>query len=329
MLAVETKQLTRTFRRRGGKEPVRALDRVDLVVEEGELFGLLGPNGAGKTTLIKILTTLLYPSEGTALVAGLDVVEQAEQVRPLINLVSGGEHAGYGILRVREQLWMFSQLYGMQTRVAKQRIDELLPIFEMEHKADEKIGKLSTGERQKMNLIRGFVCDPKVFFLDEPTLGLDVHVARQVRAYVMQWLKDQPDRTILLTTHYMGEADEMCDRLAIIDRGKVIDCDTPSRLKRRLGGKGVFRIEVDGIDQGDGVLGDIGGVERFTVTPVKETSRSRFEVVLEREEAISDVVARITSRGGSIRSLSKEEPTLEDVFVSLVGHGLDRDETER
>ena len=251
MFAVETQNLGRTFKAKEG--PLRALDDVNLQIRPGELFGLLGPNGAGKTTLIKILTTLLYPTDGKAFVGGLDVVKRAKDVRPLINMVSGGEHAGYGILKVHEQLWMFSQLYGVPTRVAKKRMAELLPIFDLEAKANEKVGKLSTGERQKMNLIRGFICDPKVFFLDEPTLGLDVHVARGIRKFIGEWVKERSDRTILLTTHYMSEADEMCDRLAVIDRGIVVACDTPSALKSRLGRKAVFRLEVEGLQEKDGV----------------------------------------------------------------------------
>ncbi|MCZ6688514.1 MAG: ATP-binding cassette domain-containing protein [Planctomycetota bacterium] len=323
--AVETKNLGRTFKRKGREGPLRALDGVNLEIPPGELFGLLGPNGAGKTTLIKILTTLLYPTEGNAFVAGHDVVKRAGQVRPLINMVSGGEHAGYGILKVREQLWMFSQLYGVSTKIAMERIDELLPIFDLEEQAEEKVGKLSTGERQKMNLIRGFICDPKVFFLDEPTLGLDVHVAREIRQYIQKWVRERSDRTMLMTTHYMVEADEMCDRIAIIDQGKVIALDTPSALKSSLGRNAVFRIEVDGLETGDGVLADIPGVSKVAVTSEKETGLSRLDLVLESDAAISEVVVRITGKGGSIRSLAKDEPTLEDVFISLVGRGLGKD----
>ena len=328
MLAVEVEHLGRTFRRKKGREPLRALDDVNLEVKRGELFGLLGPNGAGKTTLIKILTTLLYPTEGRAFVAGLDVVKEARQLRYVINMVSGGEHSGYGILKTAEQLWMFSQLYGVPTKVAKERIDELLVVFDLESKRNEKIGGLSTGERQKMNLIRGFICDPTVFFLDEPTIGLDVQVARLVRDYVRKWLGEHPDRTMLLTTHYMAEADEICDRIAIIDQGKVIACDTPAALKRSLGGKAVFRLEVAGLDGAAGALQQVPGVESVGVHESKDSANARLDIVLEEDSAIAGVVSRITDGGGSIRSLAKDEPTLEDVFISLVGHGLDTDERE-
>ncbi|MCX5973160.1 MAG: ABC transporter ATP-binding protein [Coprothermobacterota bacterium] len=222
--AIETIDLAREFRgksRRKQKEEktVRALDGVSLQVEPGELFGLLGPNGAGKTTLIKILVTLLYPTSGTALVDGLDVTKDLLPIRQRINMVCGGEFSGYGILTVRETLWMFSQFYGIPYKVAFQRIDNLLDIVGLSANAHTKISKLSTGMRQKMNFCRGFVTDPKILFLDEPTLGMDVSAARDIRAYIQTWMADHPERNIMLTTHYMAEADELCNRVAIIDSG--------------------------------------------------------------------------------------------------------------
>ncbi len=190
--AVETRDLTRIFtgkkrrRRRktapGNNEsdtgPVTALDRVSVQIREGELFGLLGPNGAGKTTLIKILCTLLLPTSGRAYVAGHDVSKDVFPIRQRINMVSGGETSGYGLLTARENIWMFSQFYGVPSRVAKARIDELMHTFGLWDKRDAKVRMLSSGQRQKMNMIRGFVTDPDILFLDEPTLGLDVNAAR-------------------------------------------------------------------------------------------------------------------------------------------------------
>ena len=196
--AVETFDLNRIFKlKKKRKEKnktergVVALDNVNLKIHSGELFGILGPNGAGKTTLIKILSTLLLPTSGTALVDGIDVVKYPEKVRKKINMISGGEHCGYGILTVRETLWMFSQFYGIPAKVAFEKIDELMKILDMEKFAKTKIGKLSTGLRQKLNIMRGFVCDPKIFFLDEPTLGLDVQVSRDVRNYIKKWIKEK------------------------------------------------------------------------------------------------------------------------------------------
>ena len=263
-LAIKTIDLKRTYKVKGqkknkGKEKLQtdekendgvlvALGGVDLEVYKGELFGLLGPNGAGKTTLIKILTTLLAPSSGTAFVDGLDVVKQSTAVRQRINMVSGGETSGYGLLTVRENLWMFSQFYGVTWKDAQERISEMLKIVELEDKANTRISALSTGQRQRMNFCRGFISDPSVIFLDEPTLGLDVNAARIVRTFTRDWMTQNPDRTVLLTTHYMAEADEMCDRIAIIDHGRVLACDTPANLKHILQKQPVFEISASGLN---------------------------------------------------------------------------------
>ena len=196
--AISTERLRRTYRKpRDKRSPdapaeLVALDDVDLEVRPNELFGLLGPNGAGKTTLIKILTTLLAPTAGRAFVDGLDVVTQARALRPRINVVSGGESCGYGVLNVRENLWLFTQIYGVSNKEASRRIDEMLAVVDLEDKATTKVSRLSTGQRQKMNFCRGFLTDPKILFLDEPTLGLDVNAARSIRTFVRGWLAERP-----------------------------------------------------------------------------------------------------------------------------------------
>src|SRR5215213_2751329 len=215
-LAIDARAIRRVYRT---KPPVVALDGVDLEVAPGEFFGLLGPNGAGKTTLIKILTTLLLPSEGTARVFGFDVARETKEIRRIMNIVSGGEHSGYGMLTVREQLWMFSQFYGLGVAEGRRRVEELIEAVGLQEQRLQRVGTLSTGQRQKMNFARGLLNDPWVFFLDEPTLGLDVAAARSVRQLVVTWKAAVPGRTVLLTTHYMAEADELCDRIAIVDHG--------------------------------------------------------------------------------------------------------------
>lgn len=314
--AVEVTDLSRIF---VGKSPVVALDNVTMKVEEGELFGLLGPNGAGKTTLIKILCTLLLPSKGSAKVLGYDVAKETSKIRPLINMVSGGEISGYGLLTVRENLWMFSQFYGIPGKVANERIDALMHAFGLEDKADVKVRTISTGQRQRMNIIRGFVTDPRLIFLDEPTLGLDVQTSRAIRDYIRTWVRSQKDRTLLLTTHYMREAEELCDRVAIIDQGTILACDSPEGLKRRMNRDSTFVLDTTHFDSS--VISSIGGVKGVSAELMKEGLR--IKLVVEDESAISDIISSVSAGGGKVLGLNKSEPTLEDVFIKLVGRGLE------
>ncbi len=322
-LAIETHQLGRIYKIRGSKRKdaprmLTALTGVDLEVQRGQLFGLLGPNGAGKTTLIKILATLLLPSSGTALVDGLDVTHDVTEIRRRIAMVSGGETSGYGLLTVEETLWMFARFYGLDTPTARARIDQMLGVVGLADRRRSKISDLSTGLRQKMNFVRGFISDPDIIFLDEPTLGLDVSAAREVKT----WLHDHPDRTILLTTHYMAEADELCDRLAIIDQGRLLVEDTPIALKRRLQGEPVFVLRVTPLDKpetGDRIE-DVPGVRRLTVA--ERDGYSELHMALAGEDALPSVLAHLSRRGAGLIGLEKREPTLEDVFIELVGRRL-------
>jgi ABC-2 type transport system ATP-binding protein len=336
--AIRTHRLTRTYRKPRPRRwpwsptPIQsapadrefiALNDVSLEVQPGELFGLLGPNGAGKTTLIKILTTLLAPTSGTAEVDGLDVVQHAAAIRPRINMVSGGESSGYGILNVRENLWLFARIYGVPTAVAYERIERMLAVVGLTDKASSRISHLSTGQRQKMNFCRGFITDPKILFLDEPTLGLDVTSARAIRAFLRQWMKEKPDRTLLLTTHYMAEAEELCDRVAIIDHGRVLACDTPANLKRQVQKYPLYELQLAPGTNGWHTLGQLPGVHQTTATTTPTTVE--LKVALTQESVIGAVVQALVATGGHILTLKRVEPTLEDVFIELVGHGLHDD----
>jgi ABC-2 type transport system ATP-binding protein len=325
--AIRTARLGRTYdlprKKRKGSGPdttFTALDDINLEVHRGELFGLLGSNGAGKSTLIKILTTLLAPTAGAAWVDGLDVVGQAQAVRGRINMVSGGESSGYGVLTVRENLWLFSQLYGVPGPEAGRRIDRLLDAIGLTEKADTRISHLSTGLRQKMNFCRGFVTDPRILFLDEPTLGLDVTAARAVRQMVRDWMEERAGRTLVLTTHYLLEADELCDRVAVLDRGKVLACDAPAALKRRVQRYPLFALTVTPGANGWHGLGRLAGVQRCLVR--EGPTAVELKVALREERAVGAVVQELLGGGSHILSLKKVEPTLEDVFVGLVGRTL-------
>ncbi|WKZ40362.1 MAG: ABC transporter ATP-binding protein [Anaerolineales bacterium] len=328
-LAIETKDLGRIYKLRGNKKEARkelvALEGVNLTVERGELFGLLGPNGAGKTTLIKVLTTLLSPTSGWARVAGADVSAQPDLVRPKINMVSGGESSGYGLLTVRENLWMFSQFYGVPSKEANERIVALLEMVGMKDRMHTKSSDLSTGLRQKMNIVRGFLTDPEVLFLDEPTLGLDVGASRDVRKFIIEWLKADKTRTLLLTTHYMVEADELCDRVAIINKGRVLACDTPSALKHRLQKDALFEIEtspLNGLDQQ--MLVDQPEVTKAAISETETGAKLSLSLV--EESALARVINLFTQKDVMVMNLSKREPTLEDVFVDLVGRSMAEEE---
>jgi len=224
--AVETRALRRTFRvsARGRKDApaeLEALGAVDLRIERGEIFGLLGPNGAGKTTCIKILTTLLLPTSGEARVAGFDVVRDAAEVRRRISLVTGGESSGYGILTVRECLWMFSQFYGVPNREAWARVDRLIDVVGLRERQHSRINRLSTGERQRMNFARGFVSEPDVLFLDEPSSGLD-HRETDEMGSVLEHIRAERGTAILLCEHDVAFVERLANRCYVLDCGRLI-----------------------------------------------------------------------------------------------------------
>ena len=324
-LAIATQDLVRTYRTRKSAgnpsgAPVVALDGVTLDIPPGEFFGLLGPNGAGKTTFIKVLVTLLLPTSGSARVAGFDVVGQAQQVRERISMVSGGEHSGYGLLTVREQLWMFSQFYGMPTQTALARIDELLRVVGLYEERNRRVSALSSGMRQKMNMVRGLLPDPEILFPDEPTVGLDVEAARDVRAYIKEWIHATPGRTILLTTHYMHEAEELCDRVAIIHKGRIVACDTPAALRRRTAGGTYFVLTTEPLD-GTAWVSQVPGVQRADARA--SDGRTELRLQLADDGVIAGVVKALADRERRIFSLQKIEPSLEDVFVQIVGRRLE------
>ena len=328
--AIHARGVTRVYKAK--PDPVTALAGVDLDVAPGEFFGLLGPNGAGKTTLIKILTTLLIPTSGTARIAGFDVVTETARIRRVINMVSGGEQSGYGLLTSREQLWMFSQFYGLPQREGWRRVDELIEVTGLTEQRDQKVRTLSTGQRQKLNFARGLLNDPWVLFLDEPTLGLDVAAARDLREHTLAWKAAAPGRTVLLTTHYMVEAEQLCDRIAIVDRGRILALGTPEELRRRVQAESIFRIELDRLPANGGLaaIAELPGVLSAVPADVDGSpgadragsDRVALKVALADDSALTSVVTAVAERGSHLVGLAKSEPSLEDVFVELVGRGF-------
>ena len=334
--AVEVSGVGRVFQAKGGS--VTALHNIDLRIEPGELFGLLGPNGAGKSTLIKILSTLLLPSSGSASIFGLDVVRDTARVRRIMNLVAGGDFSGYGLLTAREQLAMFAQFYGMPYAEGMRRVDAQIEAFGITDIRDRKISALSTGQRQKLNCARSFLNEPWMLFLDEPTIGLDVSAARDVRERVRAFQAEQPGRTVLLTTHYMAEADEMCDRIAIVDHGRILAQGTPTELKRMVQKETLFIVGVDELPAAVslGTLRELPGVISVVVRDADGADGNgvgspvtRLAIALREDAALGGVISALAAAGAHLREISKSEPTLEEVFVQLVGRGISESDSEQ
>ncbi|MEM4590658.1 MAG: ABC transporter ATP-binding protein [Nitrososphaerota archaeon] len=324
MTNVVAESLTRVFESKSRR--VLALDNVSFEVEEGEVFGLLGPNGAGKTTLIRILTTLLLPSSGRALVCGHNVVTEAKKVRSIIGFSSSSERVGFDFVTARRNLWFFSQLYGVRREEAASRIEELATILEFQDQLDKKLYMLTTGYKQRLNIARALINDPRVVFFDEPTNGMDVFSAKKVRDLFKREAKTH-SRTIFLATHNMFEAEEVCDRVAVIDRGRILAIDTPENLKSMLS-KPVVLLETD---TGGASISDpaqLAGVVGGTVKVDPETGTARIRVILESEELLERVLNGLEYRGISVHSYERLEPTLEDVFISLVGKGFSERERD-
>ena len=316
--SVEVSNLRREFKTKS--EPVVALDGVSLSVSHGEIFGVLGPNSAGKTTMIRILSTLLLPSSGSAKVMGYDVSTQAEKVRHVINMASGAEKAGYDFISAKRNLWFFSQLYGMSPELAEARIGELSEMLGLTKYLDRKFYALSTGYRQRATIARAFINDPKVVFLDEPTIGLDVMTARSIRDFLKQEAR-RNDRTIILATHNMAEVEATCDRVAIIDKGRIIASGTPDSLKRSLGATALV-LEVSPPPQSFNFLTGVDGVKGFTSSTDEERGISTVQIVVDSDAGAAAAVTRFEEEGLKIAASWRKEATLEEVFVALVGSGF-------
>jgi ABC-2 type transport system ATP-binding protein len=319
MAAIEVEGLRRTYRTTTGTvrrrtKSIEAVRGIDFAVGEGELFGLLGPNGAGKTTTIKMLITLLIPTAGVARVLGLDVVERAKEVRKRIGYVFGGERGVYERLSGYDNLRYFAELYGVPPREQKRRIGELLELVGLTGREHERAEGYSRGMKQRLHVARGLLHDPEVLFLDEPTIGLDPVGAREVRATIGSLTA--AGKTVLLTTHYMFEADALCDRIAVITQGKIVAEGTPADLKARVAHGRVVEIEVYGTaDEAIERLRPVEGVRGISVE-----EREQAQVLLVQVDGRREVTLALLGRleGSSVGRVSSREPTLEDAYVALV-----------
>jgi ABC-2 type transport system ATP-binding protein len=308
---IETQGLTKRF------GDFTAVDHVNIFVNEGEVYGLLGPNGAGKSTLIRMLTTLSNPSEGSAKVAGFDLVRESEKVRETVGIVSE-KMIMYDRLTAYENLRLFGKLYNVPKKEMEDRIEELLKIVNMTKWADEQIGKFSTGMKQRINVIRPLVSMPRIVFMDEPTLGLDPQSTADIRDLIKR-LNEKDGLTIVLTTHIMNEADVLCDRIGLIDKGKIAAEGSPSDLKGRIAERGNTVVELDVLDAPVDAAEKLRAVDGVKSAAQKENC---VKVIVSREDAFQDIVDAAGKAGLRLRNASVSQPSLEDVFLHFTGRAM-------
>ena len=320
MSVIEAGGLRRTYRTTTGvirrrRLEVEAVKGISFSVERGELFGLLGPNGAGKTTTIKMLITLLLPTAGEARVLGLDVVADAREVRKRIGYVFGGDRGLYERLSALDNLRYFAELYGVSGRDQKARIAEVLELVGLTGREQERVEGYSRGMRQRLHIARGILHDPEVVFLDEPTIGVDPVGARQLRGTIADLVA--AGKTVLLTTHYMFEADALCDRIAVIAKGRIVGEGTPDELKAQVAEGRVTEIEVYGVDEA--TVDRVRVLDGVTSVVVEERDQTQLLVVQTTADREPTAAVLALLEGLEVGRVTSREPTLEDAYVALVG----------
>ena len=316
---IEAIELRRTYRTTTGilrRRPldVEAVRGISFEVAEGELFGLLGPNGAGKTTTIKMLITLLLPTAGEARVLGYDVVRDAREVRKRIGYVFGGDRGLYERLSGLDNLRYFAELYGVSGKAQRTRIQEVLELVGLTGRERERVEGYSRGMRQRLHIARGILHDPQVVFLDEPTIGVDPVGARALRSMIAGLV--DAGKTVLLTTHYMFEADSLCDRIAVIAGGRIVAQGSPAELKKHVADRTVVEVEVFGVDEATVArLRDLPGV-----TSIAVEEREQAQLLTIHSPRALELTQELPAffDGAQVRRIAAREPTLEDAYVALV-----------
>jgi ABC-2 type transport system ATP-binding protein len=310
MSEIETNQITKRF------GDFTAVNEITFAVERGEIFGLLGPNGAGKSTLIRMLTTLIPPTSGTAQVGGFDIVRQADGVRRSIGVIAQAMTSDLE-LSVEENILIFAKLYGVPRERRKVLMKELLDAVELTQWADKPVKNLSGGMRRRVEIARGLIHEPSIFFLDEPTTGLDP-VSRVSVWEMLQRVKARRNLTVLLTTHYMDEADRLCDRIAIVDHGQLVAMDSPMKLKASIPGKNILEVSFSGAPA--------GWLERMKQLPDVEKvtgEDSVYRLASQNGPATTLALMEMAAKAGvTVHSLSVQSTTLDDVFVHYTGRQL-------
>ncbi|MFI5412519.1 MAG: ATP-binding cassette domain-containing protein [Candidatus Micrarchaeales archaeon] len=308
MAIIETHNLTKRF------DKLIAVDKLNLSINEGEIFGLLGPNGAGKTTTLSMLATLKPPTEGHATVNGFDVVKQSSQVRHCIGFVFQ-DPSSDDMLTGRENLYLHALMYGVNMSNINSKMDEVLKLVDLTDKQNQRMKSYSGGMRRRLELARGLLHEPKILFLDEPTLGLDPQTRQHLWGYIKK-LSTEKKVTVIITTHYMDEADQLCDRVAIIDHGKIAALDTPANLKKKLGGD-VVRLIVK--------KPNIAALKKLKY--VKNVKHTDGLLVLTVDDA-GKHLQEILKKAGDVENVESRSPTLNDVFLHYTGSEIREEEGE-
>ena len=317
MYSIETKSLTKSF------GDLVAVNDISFSVEKGEIFGFLGPNGAGKSTTMMIFTTLLKPTNGNALVGGFDVLKNPKQVRENIGFVQQ-ETTVDEYLSGRENLLLQAKLNHIPKNEINQRIDEVLDLIELSDKQDEAVVTYSGGMRKRLDIAGGLLHHPRVLFLDEPTVGLDIQTRRKIWQYIKK-IHTQFDMTIFLTTHYMEEADSLCDRIGIIDHGKIQVIDTPKNMKNDLGNE-IVSLVIESNSNYDSFLLELKKIEFNKKINEDDSKLTLF--TSNGTEVIPQIFQISSELGIKIKSISLTQPTLDDVFISYTGHEIRDDDSK-
>ncbi|MCV0399862.1 MAG: ATP-binding cassette domain-containing protein [Nitrosarchaeum sp.] len=314
--SIETRSLSKSF------GPVTAVDDISFTVNAGEIFGFLGPNGAGKSTTMMILTTLLKPTSGQALVSGFDVLTQAKKVRQNIGYVQQ-ESTVDEYLTGRENLLLQARLNHIPKNQINKRIDDILELIELSDKQNDPVVTYSGGMRKRLDIAGGLLHYPKVLFLDEPTVGLDIQTRRKIWEYIKK-IHTEFEMTIFLTTHYMEEADQLCDRIGIIDHGKIQVIDSPQNMKNSMGNEIITLVTQDVLSH-DSFLSELEKIE--TINKINKDNDKLVLFASKGTEVIPKIFQISSRLGIKINSISLTTPTLDDVFISYTGHEIRSDDS--
>jgi ABC-2 type transport system ATP-binding protein len=323
--------VVKKFKRGKGlrKRYITACDHVSFTIEQGELFGLLGPNGAGKTTLVRCIATLLIPDEGKITIFGKDIATESMEARRQIGLLTSGERTLYWKLTGKDNLKFFAALYGLAGKERDKRIDYLMELLELKDVETERVEKYSSGMKQKISLARALLHDPKILLLDEPTLGLDPQFSRFIRGFIKNELVGKGGKTVLLTTHYMDEADELCERIAFINKGRIVNIKTPDEYKDEIPHTEVLELRCQGNVNEERLrtaLSSIKSIEKVSL--INKENDLDLKVIASRVESILSDIIELVRGEAKILAIDVKAPTLEDVFIYLTGTSLKEDTRE-